>query len=45
MVPQGTAATSLEASVIADYNSQLVTYINEFKANNTGVRFTERSPW
>lgn len=38
MTAQGTAATSLEASVIAVFNTKLAASIASFKANNTGVR-------
>ncbi|EIN06932.1 hypothetical protein PUNSTDRAFT_145192 [Punctularia strigosozonata HHB-11173 SS5] len=37
MLAQSTDAQALEKTVIADFNSQLVTYVNQFKANNTGV--------
>jgi phospholipase/lecithinase/hemolysin len=37
MTAQGAAACASEKAVIADFNSQLVTYISQFKANNTGV--------
>ena len=37
MIPQGTTATSLLASVIKDFNTKLLTYAASFKANNTGV--------
>ncbi|KAG6895924.1 hypothetical protein C0992_011557 [Termitomyces sp. T32_za158] len=37
MTAQGTTATSLEASVIAGFNTKLLQYAADFKANNTGV--------
>ena len=38
MVPQGTAATSLEASVIAGYNTKLAQRATALTANHTDVR-------
>ncbi|THH20493.1 hypothetical protein EW146_g887 [Bondarzewia mesenterica] len=38
MLAQGTSATSLEKSVIAGYNSKLVTQASNFKSTNSGVQ-------
>jgi phospholipase/lecithinase/hemolysin len=37
MTPQGSAATSAEAAVISDFNSQLAAAVAGFKANHSGV--------
>ena len=37
MLAQSTDSQALEKSVIADYNSKLITRANDFKTNNTGV--------
>jgi hypothetical protein len=37
MIPQGTWATTTEASVIATHNQKITAAVNAFKANHTGV--------
>jgi phospholipase/lecithinase/hemolysin len=37
MTPQGSAATTAEAAVISDFNSQLAAAVAGFKANHSGV--------
>ena len=40
MLSQGTSATTLESTVIQDYNSRLAAAVASFEAANDGVRYS-----